>query len=420
MTDVFLRLVGSSLSAGWLVLAILGLRLLLRRWPRRLFPCLWGLVGLRLLLPVSIFSRFSLIPRISDFYSQAAWEAGTGNYAGGLFPAISWTWAIGTAALLLFGLLSFLLLRRKLRTAVRLEGRVYQSEYVQSPFILGIFSPRIFLPFHLSKADASHVIAHEEAHLRRRDHWWKPLAYVVLCVYWFHPLLWLAYCLLCRDIELACDERVVRNMAEPERAAYAQTLLTCTANRFPVPSCPLSFGSSGINGRIHSVLSYHKPRRWVPLATAALMLVLSLCFLTDPASPEAADTAPPLQRQLSASERAEKPSSTHAQSPAPEAPDEALQARMDAEVQMIAERIIQQEQQMAEMQARADQLIAEKFPAMKWPENCLVLSEEQAQHGPICDLYPGYMDAEYVFMVTEEGSLLMIRYNEKAPTSACP
>ena len=209
-------------------------------------------------------------------------------------------------------------------------------------------------------------------------------------------------------------------MTEPERTAYAQTLLTCTANRFPVTACPLSFGSGGINGRIHSVLSYKKPGRLAPIAAASLMLVLSLCFLTDPSSPKKTDTAAPSRSQLSASEQAEKPSPIQAQNPAPEAPDEALQARMDAEVQMIAERIIQQEQQMAEMQARADQLIAEKFPAMKWPDNCLVLSEEQAQHGPICDLYPGYMDAEYVFMVTEEGSLLLVRYNEKAPTSACP
>ncbi len=418
MTELLLRLVRNSLSAGCLVLVILVLRLLLRRWPKRVFPLLWGLVGIRLLLPVPMVSRFSLVPELPPFAIDTALELGSpAALNSGLLAIGSRVWAFGAVALQLYGLISYLLLRRRLRTAIRSAGRVYRSEFVRAPFILGVFSARIYLPFDLSEEAAAHVIAHEEAHIRRKDHWYKPAAFALLCVYWFQPLLWLAYLLICRDIELACDEHVVRSMTESERAAYAQTLLTCTANRSPVTACPLSFGSGGIDGRIHSVLSYKKPGRWAPIAAASLMLVLILCFLTDPASPERPDTAAPPRSQLSASEQAEPSFPSQAQSPAPKATEEAWQARMDAEVRMIAERIVQEEQarQMAEMQARADQLIAEKFPAMTWPENWLVLSEEQAQHGPICDLYPGYFDAEYVFMVTDEGSLLMIRHHEQTP-----
>ena len=410
MRELFLWLLRASISAGWLVLLIAGLRLLLRRWPKWVFPALWSLVGIRLLLPVKLISRYSLVPQLSLAGVTVTEKADTAFSGGSLLSIGSVIWAVVAALLLLYSLISFLLLRRKLRTAVRLEGMVYQSEYVRSPFILGILSPRIYLPFHLSSEEASHIIAHELAHIRRRDHWWKPIAYAVLCVYWFHPLFWLAFIFLCKDIELACDERVVRSMTESERAAYAQTLLTCTVNQFPVSACPLSFGSGGINRRIHSVLSYKKPGRFAPIAAASLMLVLSLCFLTDPAAPKTSDTFPPSQSQLSASEQTERPSPTQAQSPDPEAPNEVWQARMDAEVRMIAERILQQEQalRMPEMQARADQLIAEKFPAMKWPENSVVLSAEQAKQSPLCDTYPELRDAQIVFLVAENSDLPLI------------
>jgi len=282
MTELFMRLLQISLSASWLVLLVVVLRLLLRRWPRWVFPVLWSLVGVRLLFPVSIVSRFSLVPQVSSISFDAIVETGVTDSGNRMLSIGSLIWAVGVAFLLCYGLLSYLLLRRKLLTAIRQEDRIYRSEYVRSPFILGIIAPRIYLPFHLSQEDAAHVIAHEKAHIRRRDHWLKPAAFVLLTVYWFQPTLWLAYYLLCRDIELACDERVIQNMTEAQRAAYSQTLLTCTTNRTLVPACPLSFGSGVIGERVRSVLAYKKAKRWIPLAAMSLVLILVFGFLTDP------------------------------------------------------------------------------------------------------------------------------------------
>lgn len=282
MTELFMRLLQISLSASWLVMLVVVLRLLLRRWPRWVFPVLWSLVGVRLLFPVSIVSRFSLVPQVSSISFDAIVETGVTDSGNRMLSIGSLIWAVGVAFLLCYGLLSYLLLRRKLLTAIRQEDRIYRSEYVRSPFILGIIAPRIYLPFHLSQEDAAHVIAHEKAHIRRRDHWLKPAAFVLLAAYWFNPLIWLAYYLLCRDIELACDERVIQNMTEAQRAAYSQTLLTCTTNRTLVPACPLSFGSGVIGERVRSVLAYKKAKRWIPLAAMSLVLILVFGFLTDP------------------------------------------------------------------------------------------------------------------------------------------
>lgn len=362
MTEVFFRLLKISLYAGWLVLAILLLRLVLRRWPKWVFPALWSLVGIRLLLPVSVLSRFSLLSLFSSESVEA--YAKTADAASGLqsFPAVGFVWIVGAAALLLYGLFSVLLLRRKLQTAVLQEGRVYRSEYARSPFILGLFAPRIYLPFSLSAEASSHVIAHEKAHVRRLDHWWKPIGYVLLCVYWFHPLLWLTYFLLCRDLELACDERVIRSMTEGERTAYSQTLLNCSANRRLVPACPLSFGGNTAL-RVRSILCYQKRPRWMAFAAIALAVVLAACFLTDPAVPVSSESSERLQT-----------------------------------VQKVSDRFEEEP---------ADPSSSNRFPTMRLPENAVVLTEEQAKQNPLCDLFPEIRDAETILIVTGDGDTLI-------------
>lgn len=394
MTELFLRLVRISLSASWLVLLVVGLRLLLRHWPRWVFPILWSLVGIRLLLPVSILSRFSLVPQMSSVPIGEHLQTDT-TPSGTPFAAIACLiWAAVAVALLLYGLFSYLLLRRKLRTAIRQEDRIYRSEYVRSPFILGIITPRIYLPFHLSQDDSVHVIAHEEAHIRRRDHWLKPAAFVLLAAYWFNPLLWLAYYLLCRDIELACDERVIQNMTEGQRAAYSQTLLTCTANRALVPACPLSFGSSGIGERVRSVLAYKKAKRWVALAAMVLVLVLGLCFLTDRAAPQRRAPAAPPQIQLTAPEQTEPP---------------APNRRIANELLLLADRIWQEEEALrkAEIQEEADQRIAERLPVIELPSSSVVLTAEKPRQDLLCDAYPEIRDAQIqiLLLLTEESTL---------------
>ena len=405
MTELFIRLLQISLSASWLVMLVVVLRLLLRRWPRWVFPVLWSLVGVRLLFPVSIVSRLSLVPQVSSIRFDAVVETGVTDSGNSLLSIGSLIWAVGVAFLLSYGLLSYLLLRRKLLTAIRQEDRIYRSEYVRSPFILGIIAPRIYLPFHLSQEDAAHVIAHEKAHIRRRDHWLKPAAFVLLAAYWFNPLIWLAYYLLCRDIELACDERVIQNMTEAQRAAYSQTLLTCTTNRTLVPACPLSFGSGVIGERVRSVLAYKKAKRLVTLAAIALILVLGLCFLTDHAAPQRQESAAPPQIQLTALEQMEPP-----------APDQ----RTVNEQLLLVDRIWQEEEALrkAEIQEEDDQLIAERLPGIELPANSVVPTAEKAEQDLLCDTYPDIRDAQFkiLLLLTEESDqprivVLNNRYN---------
>ncbi len=310
MTELFLKLFNMSISASWLVLAVLVLRLLLKRAPKWAAPALWGIVGLRLICPLSIESVFSLIPSaetvspeimmdpkpaidsgvpiLNQAVNPVIAEHFTPNPAASANPLQIWlflaaaVWLIGMTAMLLYALVSWLLLKRRLRTAVRLRDNIFQSENVSSPFVLGVVRPRIYLPFDLGEGDMAQVLAHEEAHIARRDHWWKPLGFLLLSVYWFNPLLWAAYVLLCRDIELACDERVVQAMAAETRADYSQALLNCGVKGRLVTACPLAFGEVGVKERVKRVLSYKKPAFWLTVAAVAVCAVVAVCFLTDP------------------------------------------------------------------------------------------------------------------------------------------
>ena len=197
-------------------------------------------------------------------------------------PVLAGIWLFGIAALFLYSAVSYWRLRRKVCEAVILRGNIYQSEKVCSPFVLGIIRPKIYLPYHMDSREMDHVIAHEQTHIRRKDHWWKPLGFLLLTTHWFNLLMWLSYILLCRDIELACDEKVIRKMSNEQRADYTQALVACSVDRRLITACPLAFGEIGVKERVKSVMNYKKPAFWIVLASVIVCAVIAVCFLTNP------------------------------------------------------------------------------------------------------------------------------------------
>lgn len=206
------------------------------------------------------------------------------------FNIYSVLWLAGMAALLVHALVSAGKLKRKLATAILLRDNIYESEFVDSPFVFGVVKPNIYLPMHMDEGTAAYVIAHERAHLARRDHWWKVLGYLVLALHWFNPLVWVAYILFCRDIELACDEKVVKGLDGAARADYSQALLSCAAPGRTVAACPLAFGEGNIKMRVKSALHYKKPAFWVAAAAVLAVVIMAVCFLTNPRSDINAET----------------------------------------------------------------------------------------------------------------------------------
>ena len=312
MDDVFLKLLNLSISASWLILAVLVLRVVLKKAPKWVMPLLWGVVALRLVCLFSIESALSLIPsaetipseivtetREPVLYEQATLDIVTNptlpsaaevhvgvsrQQAQVDFNIYSVLWLAGMAALLVHALVSAGKLKRKLATAILLRDNIYESEFVDSPFVFGVVKPNIYLPMHMDEGTAAYVIAHEHAHLARRDHWWKVLGYLVLALHWFNPLVWVAYILFCRDIELACDEKVVKGLDGAARADYSQALLSCAAPKRAVAACPLAFGEGNIKMRVKSALHYKKPAFWVAAAAVLAVVIVAVCFLTNPRS----------------------------------------------------------------------------------------------------------------------------------------
>ena len=315
MTTLFLGFLNRSLSAAVLIFAVVLVRLAFKKAPKWLLCALWALAAVRLLCPFSIESVLSLIPSAETVQPEIVYSAAPAITSG--IPAVdaivnpplqaaftpdpvqsanplqiltwlaAWVWLGGCAVLVLYAAISALRLRLRVRTAVRLEGNVFQSEFVPSPFILGVLRPRIYLPFGLEPGAQDMVLAHERAHLKRGDQFWKPLGFLLLTAYWFNPVCWLAYILFCRDIEAACDEKVVRELGDGCKAAYSRALLQCSVSRRMITACPLAFGETGVKGRIKSVLNYKKPAFWVVLAAVFVAIAVAVCFLTDPKQDEA-------------------------------------------------------------------------------------------------------------------------------------
>ena len=314
MSEIFLKIINMSISASYIVLAVLLLRLLLKKAPKWITVVLWGIVAVRLVCPFSIESVLSLIPSsevvsptimtdktptintgipiINSTLNPVISESFTPNPGDSANPLQIWIpvlttlWIVGMVALLIYIVISFAKVKRKIGTAVLLRDNIYQSENVVSPFVLGFIKPKIYLPFNMNEKDMEHVVAHEMAHIRRKDHLWKPLGFLLLTLHWFNPLMWLGYVLLCRDIELACDEKVIKELDHDARADYSQALLTCTVNRRMIAACPLAFGEVGVKDRVKSVLNYKKPAFWIIIAAVVACVVVAVCFLTNPPAKE--------------------------------------------------------------------------------------------------------------------------------------
>lgn len=321
MDEVFVKLFNMSMAAGWMILAVLLLRLLLRKAPHWMHCLLWGFVAVRLICPVSFQSVLSLIPRTETIHLEEVRYGEQPQIQSGVqvvdrvvspvlehafTPDVSdsvnlfavWMqvaaviWLLVTAALLIYAFVKYVQLQRQVRFAARLSENVWQCDEIHVPFVFGIIRPRIYLPSGMDEASMDYVLAHERAHLKRFDHWWKPLGYVLLSVYWFHPLVWAAYVLFCRDMELACDEKVIRVYDMDEKKAYSAALLAMSMNRRQAMVCPLAFGEVGVKARVKSVLHYKKPAFWVLVTAAAACVAVAVCFLTDPkADAETADAA---------------------------------------------------------------------------------------------------------------------------------
>ncbi len=312
MSAFFLKIVNMSIAASWLVLAVLLLRLVLKKAPKWVRVLLWGFVAVRLICPFSFESMLSLIPSAETVSPEIMmdWtpEISTGinsldtvvnpiitetfapDPISSMNPLQLWiplaaiVWLVGIAAMLIYTTISYILLRRKVATAVLLKNNIYQSENVDSPFVLGIVRPKIYLPFQMDGQNLAYVIAHEESHIRRKDHWWKPLGFLLLTLHWFNPLLWLGYIFLCRDIELACDEKVIKEMDRETKANYTAALVACSVSRRSIAACPLAFGEIGVKERVKSVMHYKKPAFWIVIAAIVTCVVVAVCFLTDPLS----------------------------------------------------------------------------------------------------------------------------------------
>ena len=372
MSALFLTILHMSVCASWLVLAVLLLRLCLRRAPKWFNVLLWGIVAVRLVFPFSVESPLSLLPRteairpaITTVQTQPAQISSAAAAGGSAAPAqswlsiLAWVWLTGAAALLLYTMVSTLRLRHRVREAVRLRGNIYQSERIDAPFVLGTIRPRIYLPYRMDSRDRQHVIAHEQAHLRRGDHLWKPLGFLLLTIHWFNPGMWLSYVLLCRDIELACDEKVIQDLECGQRADYMQALVSCSVNRRRIAACPLAFGEIGVKERVKSVMNYKKPTLWVTLLAAALCVVLAGCFLTDPADSK---TEKPADAAVSSTEPASDPADTTPEQILPNAADTAPEAPAQPAAPSESE---QAPEQPTESEATKDMLAAAEADKQK-------------------------------------------------------
>ena len=310
MSDLFLNILNMSIAASWLILAVVLLRFLLKKAPKWIAVLLWGIVALRLVVPFSFESALSLIPSAETFnahniqYETPAISSGipavnnavnpvlgetfAPNSVGSINPLYIWTlvvsaiWLVGIAAMLLYAVISYVRVRQSVAERVPYEGNIFLCDYVKSPFILGLVRPKIYLPSSMDEAAMGPVIAHEKAHLARRDHWWKPLGFLILTVHWFNPLCWIAYVLLCRDIELACDEKVIRQMDLNGKKQYSTALLEFSTGRRLVTICPLAFGEVGVKERVKNVLNYKKPAFWLIVVAIIACGVVTVCFATNP------------------------------------------------------------------------------------------------------------------------------------------
>lgn len=332
MNEFFTTLLNMSFVSSLLILAVILVRFAFKKAPKALLCILWALVGLRLICPFTFESRLSLVPDtdpvtkiteqaensqgISEFETidkdTVAYKTQTGSvvvtqkenveidYLALALKSVPYVWAGGVGVMGVLSVISYIRLRKSMVVCLHKEGNIYRCDGIKSPFILGVIRPKIYLPSHLKEDEQRVVVAHEKAHIRRLDHIWKPLGYLVLSVHWFNPLVWLAYALLCRDIEGACDEYVIRKMSTEEKKFYSFTLLSCSAPRHLLTACPVAFGEVSVKSRVENVLSYKKPALWIIISALLVISLVAVFFMTDPVKkkPEGFETPEELIHQV--------------------------------------------------------------------------------------------------------------------------
>lgn len=314
MTTIFLEIFNISVMASWLTLAIVILRLIFKKAPKNFRMILWALVGIRLLCPFSLESTYSLTPSSetipSSILTSETPQINTGielidnsvnpviseklaptvganiNPMQEILNVCAIIWIIGIIGMVVYVGMSYVRIRKQVQEAIPLgenpRENIFLCDNVVSPFLLGIIHPRVYLPSDMKEENKEYVIAHEKAHMSRGDHWWKPLGFALLTIYWFHPMMWLAYILFCKDIEFACDEKVLLDMGTYVKKSYSDALIDCSASKHKVNACPLAFGETSIKERIQSVLNYKKPAFWVEIGVVLICIVVAVCFLTNP------------------------------------------------------------------------------------------------------------------------------------------
>lgn len=309
MEAVFLKLLNMSVTASVLAVVVMLLRLGLKRAPKWVHCLMWAMVALRLILPFTIESAASLMPDNEVIIYDAALPGNLQVHTGlpvvdehiniqlpqqgttssvpaestvDIMQVLTVLWVAGMAVMAVYSLISYWRLKKQVAPSLALTGNIFLCDYIETPFIMGIIRPRIYLPTGMHPSAAAHVLAHERAHIRRLDHWWKPLGFVLLTVHWFNPVIWLAYILLCRDIELACDEKVIKEMGCEDKRSYSEALLRCSVPRRMIAACPLAFGEVGVKERVKNVIRFKKPAFWIILAAVVICVIVAVCFLTDP------------------------------------------------------------------------------------------------------------------------------------------
>ena len=308
MEDMFLSVLNMSLTSSYVIFIILILRLLLKRAPKAISYALWAVAAFRLLCPTSFESLFSLIPiNTAAIPQNIAYQqipqinsgiSPVDTYINGSLPAPTvyasvnplqiylmigaYLWFCGVAAMLIYSVISVVLLKGQLKSGSHLEGNIYVADNLKTPFVLGIFSPQIFIPAGLSEEEKGYIIRHEQTHIRRFDHIIKPLAFFILCLHWFNPLVWFAFKLMSMDMELSCDERVIREMGSGIKKAYSSSLLSLATGRRTWNGSPLAFGEGNVKSRIKNVLRYKKSGFWILAGSIIIVTAVGIGLLANP------------------------------------------------------------------------------------------------------------------------------------------
>jgi len=310
MSELFLTVLNMSFTASYIILIVILIRLLLKKAPKSITYALWGVVAFRLIIPFSFKSKFSLLPAQTntvpvphDIIYQQNPQINSGievidTFVSNILPAPavdasvnplqiyvgigSYIWISGVIALLVYSLVSVMILKRQLRSIQIIERNIYQAENLKTPFVLGLIRPKIYLPAGLNEDERNYILLHEKIHIRRKDHIIKILAFLIVAIHWFNPLVWIAFMLMSTDMELSCDEKVLNEINEEIKKPYAKSLLSLAAGRHILNGSPLAFGEGNVKERIKNVLNYKKPKFWAVLTGFVLIIAASIGLLSNP------------------------------------------------------------------------------------------------------------------------------------------